>query len=120
MLLSIDISVCQKQLIAHEQASLVIRKLSFENSACQTELINAGALKNLIGLCNVFNPTGKHVDCCYVQEEFPAKAKHLLSELTYGKHLIGKVRELVGHERQEKAKYLSETGMYLLKIWSVV
>ena len=104
--------MCRQRLLAHEQSSLLLRKLAYQNSVCQTELVNAGALKRLIGLCDVFNPTGQHANCCYVNQEFSEEAKSLLSELTLSKQLIGKIRELQGQEKVDRVQHLSEIGEF--------
>lgn len=96
--------------LAHEQAAAVLRIISFQNPSCQAEMITAGAIKYLVGLCDVFNPEGCHSNCCKSICEQSIDASKLLYDLTYKKKLVGKVKEMTVEEIREKAVKLIRNG----------
>jgi len=73
-------------------------------------MITAGAIKYLVGLCDVFNPEGCHSNCCKSILEQSIDARKLLYDLTYKKKLVGKVKELTMEEIREKAVKLIRHG----------
>jgi len=73
-------------------------------------MITAGAIKYLVGLCDVFNPDGRHSNCCKSIYEQSINASKHLYDLTYKKKLVGKVNELTVEEIREKAVKLIRNG----------
>ena len=73
-------------------------------------MITAGAIKYLVGLCDVFNPDGHHSNCCKSMYEQSINASKHLYDLTYKKKLVGKVNELSVEEIREKAVKLIRNG----------
>ena len=102
------------RLLSHEQAAAVLRKLAFENLACQGELISAGAIKHLVKLCSVFDAKGDHDACCKVMWQYSSEAKKLLHDLTYNRKLVGKVREVSEKTGKKIADKLMESGREIL------
>lgn len=96
--------------LAHEQAAAVLRLISYQNPSCRAELITAGAIKYLVGLCDVFNPDGCHSNCCKSICEQSIEASRLLYDLTYKKKLVGKVKEMTVEEIRDKAVKLIRNG----------
>lgn len=96
--------------LAHEQAAAVLHIISFQNPSCQAEMVTAGAIKYLVGLCDVFNPEGCHSNCCKSVSEQSIDASKLLYDLTYKKKLVGKVKEMTVEEIREKAVKLIRNG----------
>lgn len=97
--------------LAHEQAAAVLRLISYQNPSCRAELITAGAIKYLVGLCDVFNPDGCHSNCCKSICEQSIAASRLLYDLTYKKKLVGKVKEMTVEEIRDKAVKLIRNGL---------
>jgi len=97
--------------LAHEQAAAVLHIISFQNPSCQAEMITAGAIKYLVGLCDVFNPDSRHSNCCKSIYEQSINASKHLYDLTYKKKLVGKVNELTVEEIREKAVKLIRNGL---------
>lgn len=97
--------------LAHEQAAAVLHIISFQNPSCQAEMVTAGAIKYLVGLCDVFNPEGCHSNCCKSVSEQSIDASKLLYDLTYKKKLVGKVKEMTVEEIREKAVKLIRNGL---------
>ena len=98
--------------LAHEQAAAVLNIISYQNPSCQAEMITAGVIKYLVGLCDVFNSEGRHSSCCksLSVSEKSIDASKLLYDLTYKKKLVGKVKELTVEEIREKAVKLIRNG----------
>ena len=100
--------------LAHEQAAAVLHLISFQNPSCQAELITAGAIKYLVGLCDVFNPEGCHSNCCKSICKQSIDASRLFYDLTYKKKLVGKVKEMTVEEIRDKAVKLIRNGEIFL------
>ena len=96
--------------LAHEQATAVLRMISFQNPSCQAEMVTAGAIKHLVRLCDVFNPEGYHSNCCKSLCEHSSDASKLFHDLTYKKKLVGKVKEMTLEDIRENAVKLIRTG----------
>ncbi|XP_031548893.1 uncharacterized protein LOC116286503 isoform X2 [Actinia tenebrosa] len=95
-----DINTREKEsrLLSHEQSAALLQKLTYKDEICQADLVTAGAIRRLIQLCDVFNPTGSHSNCCHVPSQYSDKANKLFTDLTVNKKLIGKVHELSKEE----------------------
>lgn len=109
---------------AHEQAAAVLHSLSFENLACQAEMVTSGIIKHMVQLCDVFNPNGPHSSCCLSTYSCSREANELLHELTFRKKLVGKIKEMSPTALREKGVNLIRSGLVngfteVSKIYSV-
>ncbi|XP_048590689.1 uncharacterized protein LOC5514712 [Nematostella vectensis] len=100
-----------ERLLSHMQGAAVVQKLAYKNAACQRELISAGAVRQLVALCDVFDADGSHGNCCQMIYKHSDEADKAMYEMTKGRQLIGSVKELGKSQAVRAALHLLHKGL---------